>query len=597
MSLHAPGMVRGDQEAPAPGLLQSPPTHYLTVGNSQVWDRALICLAAIFSFWTVVAAKLHEQVFRNGMPIGDAGVFTTIGTGILRGQIPYLNLWDHKPPGIFLINALLMRFLPSPWSYHIVEVPVSLLAVLLFFRLLTQMLPRVPSVVGTLVFATFATTPLLDQGGDFTETYVVLPMVAAYALFFAYTNATRRTTGRTGSPWALAGIGACCACAALLKPQALLDLALIEACLLLRYSRRPPDTASSAAWHLALAPAACMGVLAPVVIWLALRGAGAAAWSETVVYNSLYARAVGLEQGLQLITQAPAGIALWVLSALASVVVMLRVMSRGTALDRTARDNSLIVLAWWLLGVLYVAADRHFWPHDFLLSVPSACAVIALALPGLSGPGSGLPIRAQSLVRGMFLPLVGIFLACGLLETAWESRDVGSLRVDSVPGTVWSLQSTRTQPRAYGLFKVSGMSVSLVASTPSPDETLAEAIVSLSQPTERVFIWGISSGAYTLSGRQPASRFLYDMPVVDSFGMVQSSGYNTRIATTELMRDLEAYPPRVIAVQTAGPGTVTPIPALRTFLRNTYHLSSLRYRHSPGSPLDYSFYVRVARGG
>ncbi len=40
------------------------------------------------------------------VPGGDSGVFLYAGWQILDGQIPYLDVWDHKPPGILYIDAL-----------------------------------------------------------------------------------------------------------------------------------------------------------------------------------------------------------------------------------------------------------------------------------------------------------------------------------------------------------------------------------------------------------------------------------------------------------------------------------------------------------
>lgn len=50
----------------------------------------LILVHAIF-----VIARIH----------GDAGVFMTIGAGLLEGKLPYVDYIDHKPPGIYFLLA------------------------------------------------------------------------------------------------------------------------------------------------------------------------------------------------------------------------------------------------------------------------------------------------------------------------------------------------------------------------------------------------------------------------------------------------------------------------------------------------------------
>ncbi len=42
-------------------------------------------------------------------PLGrDQGEFATIGRGLLQGKIPYVDLWNPKPPAIFYVYALAM---------------------------------------------------------------------------------------------------------------------------------------------------------------------------------------------------------------------------------------------------------------------------------------------------------------------------------------------------------------------------------------------------------------------------------------------------------------------------------------------------------
>ncbi len=58
---------------------------------------------------------------------------------MLNGEIPYLDVWDHKPPVILLINAL---GLPigggSRWGVWLVELGLLFLAALLGFKLIKR---------------------------------------------------------------------------------------------------------------------------------------------------------------------------------------------------------------------------------------------------------------------------------------------------------------------------------------------------------------------------------------------------------------------------------------------------------------------------
>ncbi|MGD0006984.1 MAG: hypothetical protein ABSE93_00355 [Terriglobia bacterium] len=57
-------------------------------------------------------------------PVGvDQALFCLIGQGLLRGQQLYRDLWDIKPPGIFYIYALIVKaFGPVAWCIGVVDV-------------------------------------------------------------------------------------------------------------------------------------------------------------------------------------------------------------------------------------------------------------------------------------------------------------------------------------------------------------------------------------------------------------------------------------------------------------------------------------------
>src|SRR5512143_2942089 len=52
----------------------------------------------------------------------DEGVFVYVGRAILEGKIPYRDVWDHKGPLIYYINALGLWIGPnSLWGIWLIE--------------------------------------------------------------------------------------------------------------------------------------------------------------------------------------------------------------------------------------------------------------------------------------------------------------------------------------------------------------------------------------------------------------------------------------------------------------------------------------------
>lgn len=51
------------------------------------------------------------------MPLGrDQGIFAYHGFGLINGLVPYIDMWDHKPPGIYYLYTLALRLFGMKYS-------------------------------------------------------------------------------------------------------------------------------------------------------------------------------------------------------------------------------------------------------------------------------------------------------------------------------------------------------------------------------------------------------------------------------------------------------------------------------------------------
>jgi len=133
---------------------------------------ALICLV-------VVLAKLADW----GALGVDSSVFAAVGQHINHyGSVIYRDIWDHKFPGIFFINAAIFRLLPEvPYSIQLFEMAYGCLTSIAFYGLLRQFIDR-PSlqICGAFAFAFFSNLHLLTEGGNLTENYMLLPLLGEF---------------------------------------------------------------------------------------------------------------------------------------------------------------------------------------------------------------------------------------------------------------------------------------------------------------------------------------------------------------------------------------------------------------------------------
>ncbi len=159
--------------------------------------REALLLAALVGIIILLALPVLSY------PLGrDQGEFATIGRGLLDGRVPYVDLWNPKPPAVFYTYSLAMavfgRTTEALRAIDLLIIPVICVAL---YWLGTRIATRRAGLFALVIFATFY----------FTETFwtltqndgiALLPMVLApVCAFKAADNAAHRWRGRL---WAFA---------------------------------------------------------------------------------------------------------------------------------------------------------------------------------------------------------------------------------------------------------------------------------------------------------------------------------------------------------------------------------------------------------
>ncbi|MBQ6508741.1 MAG: hypothetical protein IJI07_04635, partial [Flexilinea sp.] len=109
------------------------PRRDLSLGIGPVLSVLLILLVSILLF------AAYFPLRTNYYPSHDYSIFAYIGQQILRGKMPYTELWDHKPPVIFYLNALGLKLAGgSLLGIWLLEFAAFFLGNLIFFRVLKR---------------------------------------------------------------------------------------------------------------------------------------------------------------------------------------------------------------------------------------------------------------------------------------------------------------------------------------------------------------------------------------------------------------------------------------------------------------------------
>ncbi|MBC7810958.1 MAG: glycosyltransferase family 39 protein, partial [Burkholderiales bacterium] len=182
----------------------------------------------------VIVAALPVLTF----PLGrDQGEFATIGSGILDGRIPYVQLWNPKPPAVFYTYALAM----AAFGHTTMALrAIDLLIVPIICAALYWLGKRIANAnVGLWAALIFPTFYFSESFWTLTQNdgIAILPMVLAMVCMF---KASDSDTKR-GALWAF-GCGLLCALTLWFKyPFALFVLALVVGYVVLMRATPSPN--------------------------------------------------------------------------------------------------------------------------------------------------------------------------------------------------------------------------------------------------------------------------------------------------------------------------------------------------------------------
>jgi hypothetical protein len=150
--------------------------------NSTIKVRLFFALEFLLLLALILAVLLPYSPIGQNLPSRDSGVFLYTGWRVLNGEIPYLQVWDHKPPVIYYLDALGLWLTPdSVWGVWLVEVASLGLAALIGYHLLKRLYGLFPAVF--ISFLWLFSAFYLMAGGNLTTEYT-LPFQFSLLWFF-----------------------------------------------------------------------------------------------------------------------------------------------------------------------------------------------------------------------------------------------------------------------------------------------------------------------------------------------------------------------------------------------------------------------------
>lgn len=480
------------------------------------WDKILI-LFEVLCVLLPLSPAFMPLVYR------DSGVFLYTGWRILNGQVPYLNVWDHKPPIIFFINSLGLAFANnSRWGVWLIEFISLFFAAYIGFKLLQKALGSFPAIVGTLFW--LLTLVFVIEGGNLTEEYALPLQFAALWLFYS-------TSEPNIKKWKYFLIGLL-GCIAFFTKQTSIG---IWVAIIIFLTFKAVTSGQIKNWFIEILyiSLGVFSVCIPIVLYFGIHGAFTQFINATFEYNFIYASAIkGFKNRLFPITNGIKPLVttgLFQFSMIGSIIASIIVVFKKEVIQK-----QITLLTIGLIDL----------PIEFLL---------------ISGSGN-----AYSHYYISILPILGIFagFAFWFLLTSlkfWGIKNdiLSFLTIGTVLIILWSsFNDYNKQRRAYENNNNTSI-INYITSTTSPDDY--------------VLLWGAESSINYYSERISPTRFVYQYPLY-------MQRYTSEKMILEFMDDVIQNNPKLI-IDTKNPSTpmyVFPIKSESidekiSYLQSNYH--------------------------
>ncbi|NCF69048.1 MAG: hypothetical protein GWP61_24065 [Chloroflexi bacterium] len=447
-----------------------------------IYEKILVAIAVLFVLLPISPLNIVQ-------PARDSGVFLYIGWRMLQGDIPYLDVWDHKPPVIFLINALgLLIGGGSRWGVWLVELGLLFLAALLGFKLIKRYLGTLPAIFA--LYLWLLSLAFIINGGNLTTEYTL-------AIQFACLWLAIEAEEKGYFFWRGYLIGILCAIAFLTKQNA---IGVVVAILLyLIVSRVIIGQFRTLIRALLVIALGVLTVFFLVLTFFVATGAFEVFWDAAFAYNFVYVSSTlsehleGSLTGLRLLGNT--GLAQL---ALIGWGAALTILSFHRKLERKYIAPLTIALIALPVELLLVGMSGKAYRHYYMALLPifSIFASFAfwLMLSRISSLQPGKSI-------GAFFTLAVMLLL--LLPPTWDYIQ---------------LAQTYNKPA---------------------DSELASRIADATTSDDSVLIWGAESITNFESQRRSPTRFVYQYPLY-------TEGYADERLIEEFLEEIIKNKPRLI---------------------------------------------------
>lgn len=383
---------------------------------------------------------------------GDEGIYQVIGHAMVNGRLLYGQIWDNKPPLLYVIYMLANG--EQFWT-RLASLLFMFPTIILFYKLSVKMFADTKIVYFTsFLFGVLFAGPLLEGNIANSENFMYLPILLA--LYLGFTNIQRKTK-------VYLFIGLVFGIAFLIKIVAIFDLAALFVFLLIRDFGK--DIKKWFIQYIIMGT----GFVIPIaisVLYFFFHGAIYDFLTATLSQNVTYVEAgnkLFFSQGL-----------LFVKLALLAAVCLFFFFKRNNF-----SKEYIFIYIWLAFSLFNALFGGRPWIHYLLTLLPAFCLFIGILIED----------RRLRLINGALL-LILLFI---VYKNFWIYEKTLSYYTNFMTYVTGS-KNEREYRNFFDWYV-------------NRDYAVAQYIQAFSKQGDTVFLWGNNAQIYALSKRLPPGRY------------------------------------------------------------------------------------------
>lgn len=325
--------------------------------KERLWDALCQAALTLISFWVIYRFAAGTSPLRPKEYVWDSALFQVIGKLWVDGALPYVDIFDHKGPLLFLVQKIAYHFSNPRLALYILESTMVSVSLCLGYQVMRLKWKQFGSLAGALIMLVFW-LPLMEYG-NLCETHSMPWTILAVYLQLRWLCADKEK-----HPWSYALVyGLCFGANVMIRPTNGLIIAAVALVITIDLATRK-QFGNIFANAFALIAGMTVTIM-PFVVYFGLKDAMSEFIYATWTFNLIYANSLSFAMDMQALR----GVLFFITPAL--MCLLMAGMCALRSCWRLCAVNGLSAVV-----TLYITLSGVGYAHYFALHVPLILLVL-----------------------------------------------------------------------------------------------------------------------------------------------------------------------------------------------------------------------------